>query len=415
MNRPANDTAGAAENERIAGPRRLRLVRALRWVPTVAALGLSIALIGACGDSIYPRVSDSATATPTITTSPTTGNFLYSSNFGDGKVARFTRNISSGTLTFNGLTAAGAVKGPTGIANGLNAQFLYVTNPANNNVRQFKITSSSGALTPIGTGAIATGKAPQWIAVTPNAQFAYVTNFGAGTISEYTVNASSGALTANGTFTSNKLKAPVAAVASTSWLYVTDSTNGTIVSFPINPDGTLAAGTATSLGSGTTPGPVIMDPTGKYVYVTDESVGAVYFLTVGTGVLTFAAGPYQSSSAGEGGLALATNTTSGTLFPSFLYVANQMSSPPSISLFLVNTDGSLSTPPTVFPDTTLALLNLPTGLVVDPTNAYLYVANQGNGTVTQLSITTVTGALTSPVAVSTGSATSKPLFLAIGD
>jgi 6-phosphogluconolactonase len=412
MNASRKDSQGASDRQRRARGQLGPVVRAMRWVPSVLALALSVALIGACGDSIYPRVSDSATATPTITTSPTTGNFLYSSNFGDGKIARFTRNLSLQTFTFKRATAAGAINGPTGIANGLSAKFLYVANAASNNVRQFQISSTSGALTPIGTGSIAAGKSPQWVAVTSNVQFAYAINFGDGTISEYTVNATSGALTANGTFTSNKLKAPVAAVASNSWLYVTDSTNSTIVSFPINADGTLAAGTPTSLGVGATPGQVIMDPTGKYVYVADQSIGVVYFLTVGSGVLTVAAAPYQSSNAGEGGLALATNTTADTLFPSFLYVANQMSSTPSISAFLVNTDGSLNTPPTQFFDTSLSL---PTGLVVDPTNAFLYVANQGLGTVTQFSIATATGALTNPLAVSTESATSKPLFLAIGD
>jgi 6-phosphogluconolactonase len=412
MNESGKDSQGVSKRRGRAPGELSRLVRAIRWAPSVLALALSVALIGACGDSIYPRVSDSATATPTITTSPTTGNFLYSSNFGDGKIGRFTRNLGSQTFTFNGATAAGAINGPTGIANGSNGRILYVANAASNNVRQFKIASSSGALTPIGTGSIAAGKSPQWVAVTPNVQFAYAINFGDGTISEYTVNATSGALTANGTFTSNKLKAPVGAVASNNWLYVTDSANGTVVSFPINADGTLAAGTATNLGNGTTPGQVIMDSTGNYVYVADQAIGVVYFLTVGSGVLTVAAAPYQSSNAGEGGLALAANTTSNSLFPSFLYVANQMSSTPSISAFLVNTDGSLNTPPTQFFDVSLSL---PTGLVVDPTDAFLYVANQGLGTVTQFSITTATGVLTNPVAVSTESASSKPLFLAIGD
>ncbi len=389
------------------------LVRALRWMPTLAALMVSIGLIGACGNSIYPRVSDSPTPTATITTSPTTGNFLYSSNFGDGKVARFTRNLTTGALTLNGSTAAGAVKGPTGIANGSNAKFIYVANSADNNVRQFKITATTGALTPIGVGTIAAGKSPQWIAVTPNAQFAYATNFGDGTISEYTVNTGSGALSTNGTFSSNKLKAPTAAVASNSWLYVTDSGNGTIVSFPINADGTLAAGTSTSLGSGAVPGSVIIDPTGAFVYVTDQNSGILYFLTVGTNGLLTLVTPYAPSLAGEGGLAIA--TISATVSPSieFLYVANQLSSPPSITGYQVNGDGSLTfqaTPQYFDPS-----LSLPTGLVVDPTGAYLYVANQGNGTVTQFTIDPTTGALGIGVPVLTESATSKPLFMAIGD
>ena len=115
MNESGKDSQGVSKRQGRAPGELSRLVRAIRWAPSVLALALSVALIGACGDSIYPRVSDSATATPTITTSPTTGNFLYSSNFGDGKIGRFTRNLGSQTFTFNGATAAGAINGSTGI------------------------------------------------------------------------------------------------------------------------------------------------------------------------------------------------------------------------------------------------------------------------------------------------------------
>jgi 6-phosphogluconolactonase len=384
------------------------LARALRFAPTIAALTLWVAFIGACGNSIYPFASKSPTPTSTITVSPTTGNFLYSSNFADGKVAEFTRNLSTGALTLKGSVAAGSVNGPIGIANGPSAAYLYVTNSANGNVRQYKINSSSGLLTAIGGGTVAAGKSPQWMAVTPNAQFAYATNAGDGTISEYTVDAANGVLSANGSFSSALLKTPAAAVASNSQLYVTDSTNDTIVSFPINTNGTLAAGTATGLAGSVKPGPVILDSSGQFVYVTDQSIGQVYFLTVGsTGLLTSIPPPSQSSLAGEGGLAIAT-TTGGV---GFLFVANQLATPPTISVFLVNAGGTLGLP-TQVPDSSL---NLPTGLVVDPTGTYVYVANQGNGTITQFTINATTGALTSPVVVNTESSTSKPLYLAIGE
>jgi 6-phosphogluconolactonase (cycloisomerase 2 family) len=245
--------------------------------------------------------------------------------------------------------------------------------------------------------------------LTPNAKFAFVANFGDGSITPYTVNTTTGALTANGSaFSSNLLSSPTAAVASNSFLYVTDNTKGTIVSFPIGASGTLSPGTATGLSAVTppipSPGVVIMDPTGKFVYVTDQNFGTVYYLTVGAGILTLASA-YSASTAGEGGLAIGTTS----LGNEFLFVANQLLPTPSISVFLVNGDGSL-TGPTQFPDLSL---KLPTGLMVDPTGSFLYAANQGNGTISGFAINATTGALGAGVPFATESAGSRPLFLAI--
>jgi 6-phosphogluconolactonase (cycloisomerase 2 family) len=190
-----------------------RLVLALRIVPTLAVLALWCAFIGACGRSIYTAAS-SPTPTATITVSPTTGNFLYSSDYAVGKVAEFKRNVNTGVLGLIGSVAAGSVNGPVGLANGPSAKFLYVANAADGNVPEFAINGTTGKLTAISGSPIAAGSSPQWVAVTPNAQFAFVSNLSDGTISQYTVNSTTGALTANGSaFSSPLLTSPTAAVA----------------------------------------------------------------------------------------------------------------------------------------------------------------------------------------------------------
>ena len=375
---------------------RMPLAWMLRLLPTLATLILCGALAGACGRSPYAIANGSPTPTSTITTSPSVGNFLYSSNLADGKVGVFTRNVNTGVLALVGPAGAGSNNGPMGIANGPSAKFLYVANSADNNIRQYKINTTTGKLAKIGAGTVAAGSSPQWIAVTPNAQFAFAINAGNGTITPYTVDTTTGALTANGTaFSSVLLKKPAAAVASNSWLYVTDATKGTIVSFPIGASGTLAVGTTTALGGSAVPGPVIMDPTGQFVYATDQNSGLVYYFTVGTGVLTLAASPYTASTAGEAGLAFATTPLNNN----FLYVANQLAATPSITGFLVNGDGSLSLlSGTPFPDISLGQ---PTGVVVDPTGSFLYVANQSKGTISRFTIDPTTGALSAGAAIST--------------
>ncbi len=411
MIRSANKSDGRPYCEPTGGGSRdsIRLASVLRLLPTLATLTLCGALAGSCGRSPYAIVNGSPTPTATITTSPSVGNFLYSSNFADGKVGVFTRNVSTGVLAFVGPAGAGSNKGPMGIANGPSAKFLYVANSVDNNVRQYKINATTGKLAKIGSGTIAAGNSPQWIAVTPNAQFAFAINSGDGTITPYTVDATTGALTANGTaFSSVQLKKPAAAVASNSWLYVTDATKGTIVSFPIGGTGTLGPGTSTSISGSAVPGPVIMDPTGQFVYATDQNAGLVYYFTVGTGVLALAASPYTTSTAGEAGLAFATTS----LGNKFLYVANQLAATPSITGFLVNGNGSLSLlSGAPFPDISLGQ---PTGVAVDPTGSFLYVANQSKGTISQFTIDPTTGALSAGAPISTESASSGPLFLALG-
>jgi 6-phosphogluconolactonase len=179
------------------------------------------------------------------------------------------------------------------------------------------------------------------------------------------------------------------------------------VSFPIGVSGALAAGTATSLGGSATPGPVIMNSLGTFVYVSDQKLGQVYFLTVGTGILTLAALPSPTSTAGEAGLAITTTTLGNT----FLFVANQLATPPSITVFFVNAGGTL----TFSSQVADASLKLPTGLIADPTGSFLYAANQGNGTISQFAIDATTGALGAGVPIATESATSSPLYLSLGD
>jgi 6-phosphogluconolactonase len=135
----------------------------------------------------------------------------------------------------------------------------------------------------------------------------------------------------------------------------------------------------------------------------------VYFLKVGAGVLTLV-NSYASTDNG-GSVGLATATTSSGL--SFLYVANQTANPPSISAFVVNEDGTLTPlePPQYFD----ASLSQPTGVAVDPSGTFLYVANQGNGAISRFTISSITGALGIGVPISITSESSGPLYISLTD
>ena len=69
---------------------------------------------------------------------------------------------------------------------------------------------------------------------------------------------------------------------------------------------------------------------------------------------------------------------------------------------------------TLIANYTIGNLDSPTGAaaVTDPTseNTFLYITNQGNGTISIFLIDAVSGALSFVETVSTGSITSQPLF-----
>ncbi len=393
--------------------------RALRAMPAAMAILAALGMIGgvSCGGSFYPQVTGSPTASTTTTISPTAGNFLFSSNNGDGKVAEFKRNKTTGVIALTGSVAAGSSGGPIGIANGPGSKYVYVANSVDGKVQQYKVTPSTGVLTSIGT--IATGSQPQWIAVNPAGTYAFVTNQGAGgaagTISQYAVSASAGTLTSNGgAFSSSLLTSPQGAVATSAYLLVADRAQGSVASFPISSTGTLSAGTSAAIGNGagfSFPVNLVLDPANYtslgvgYLYAADATTGFVYAVSYSlTNGQPAYLNSFPSSTAGLGGMAIA-QLSGGE----FLYVANQKISPPSITSFIV-TPGTL-TFAALYTDPSL---NLPTGLAIGPNQTNLYVANQGNGTISQFAISS-TGALTFVKVVNTESPTSAPLYLTLTD
>jgi 6-phosphogluconolactonase (cycloisomerase 2 family) len=392
-------------------PRLRAAATVARIVPSLWAV-LLIAMIGvgggACGKSIFAT----ATPTPTNTPTPGTGAFLYVSN-NDGTVGEFRRNITSGAPTFLGTVAAGPSSGPFGITASAVDNFVYVANSGGaGSIREFSINLVSGKLAVIGSGAIAAGNSPRWITVDPSGTFAFATNFGGATISAYNIDTSNGVLSSNGT-AGGPLANPYAAIANSSFLFVSDRANsGTIVTYPINTDGSLGIPTPTNMvfsGTGM-PGPVIIDPTGAFLYVTDVVNGTVSLLNgVSSGTLTLVQ-VYPTNSPGTPAIGIAIAAPVGG--NEFLYVANQSAN--TISGYTVTP----STGALTLPGVSVSGLNAPTGLAVDPSSSFLYVTNQSTGTLSTYAINASTGALTAvgtPVQTEASNPNSKPMFISIAD
>jgi 6-phosphogluconolactonase (cycloisomerase 2 family) len=363
-----------------------------RW-PRLAMLVALAVTTGACGHGLFSGSSSSSSSGG----GGGTTRSLYVTNFADGKLSSLSN--SSGVPGSPVTIGTGQASGPVGLA--ATSKAVYVANAADNKVHEFAI-SSTGNLSTLGT--IAAGTNPQNVAVTSNGSFAYAINQG-GSISQYVIG-TNGGLTSNGSTTSG-LTAPTSGVASSSFVYVTDSAGGTgvILTFSINTDGTLASGPS-SVAAGGNPAQITMDTSGVWVFVGDATSGVISVLKVSGGSL---APIFQTLASGSpaGGLvfALTTPTTA------FLYVAN-----PNLSTITIYSFNRVTGVLTF--SATVTGLSTPNGLAVDSASSAtaLFAANTADGTISGFGINSSTGGLTAPASSATENPAnngSSPEFIAV--
>ena len=145
--------------------------------------------------------------------------------------------ISSGSTGF--MQLGQIVVDPTG-------SFVYVAMPSTSQIAVFSITSSSGVLTPVPGSPFAVGGGASAIATfnnSPGSDFLYVANTTAGTISGYSINPTTGALSPLAGFPFAISATSLATDLSGGHLYVS-SASGVMV-FSINP----STGALTQIGS----------------------------------------------------------------------------------------------------------------------------------------------------------------------
>jgi 6-phosphogluconolactonase (cycloisomerase 2 family) len=304
---------------------------------------------------------------PDIAVSPNS-QYLYLASAGDGKVAGFSIDQTSGALATLAGSPYTAGAGASGIpAFSPNGNFLYVVNNADNTVSGWSI-GSNGVLTSVGANVSTGGADPVWITFTPNGNFAYVSNNGGDSIAAYSVDTTTGVLTALATPTYGVSESPedLTINSAGTYLYVpmgTGSSPGGIQVYSISSAGALAAvGPLNQVGI--KPLFVDIDPSGQFAYTTSAGTGGtgVYGFSISstTGELTALTGsPYATGPAGSGTAAQ----------PQFI--------------------------------------------TIDPSGQFGYTADEGTGTITGFTINQTTGVLTqvpgSPYTVAGGT----PFFVSI--
>jgi YVTN family beta-propeller protein len=277
---------------------------------------------------------------------------------------------------------------------------------------------SSNALTFTVT---AGGDDPQSIAVDPAGRFAYVMDAGSGDsggyVSMYTINPTTGTLTSIGAPVSTNgfgtdmgsgVNAGSVAVDPTGkFVYVTnagniwyygDGADGTVAVYAIN----SATGALSSTGTlnGNCPGlcipsSMVVDPLGKLAYVANGGGGfpfnvAMYDIDNTSGALT----SIGTIASGAAPISLAVDPAD-----KFVYVADWTGSNTdgSVSMYAIDaTTGSLTSIGTI------ATGEYPTWVAIDPSAKFVYVANSGSNDVSMYTIDATTGALAFTGSVASG-------------
>ncbi len=274
----------------------------------------------------------------------------------------------------------------------LATQFAYVANYGSNNVSVYTI-DPTGVLT-AGTP-VAAGTNPQSVTVDPSGRFAYVANYGSNNVSVYSINPTTGALTAGAPVAAGAYPVSVTVDPSGKFAYVANygtgniqnSVSGNVSMYAINHTTGALTAAGTPVATGTNPYSVIIDPSGKFAYVT---VGHAYVGNFDTiDILAYAIDPTTGALSSGTVAFTGTGRYSVTVDPSgkFAYVTSYVSN--NVSVYSINpTTGALTA------GTAVAAGSAPYSVTVDPSGKFVYVANYSSNDVSMYSINPVTGALT---------------------
>ena len=269
-----------------------------------------------------------------------------------------------------------------------------------NGIFAFRIDNRSGNATAVFTAPFIVGNSPSAIVITPSNQFAYVTNQVDGTISLLKVDTTGGTLTEVLPRTKTGISPGVMIMDSTgSFLFAADQGSNDVEVFSIASNGTLKLVSTASVGS--SPTSLALSKSGKLLYVAVPNFSAIYAFNVNAGALTAVANsPFFVAN----GLAAVSLDTTG----SFLYAPSPGTN--TIAGFATNS-GPLTPLPGSPYGTTVSTnqLTTPVAVVNDPSGKFLYVANFAASAISGFTVAS-SGDLT-PLVSAAGSAGTNPSLI----
>lgn len=348
---------------------RTAVVRLRLWV----FLAVVLPALAGCGQFFVPPTSGGGGGT--------TGNYVYAANSQTNTVAGY--SIGTGTLTAVSNSPLALGYSPIAMAVTPSNSFLYVAGPGA--IYVYPI-SSNGSISASSTGAAVAIVSAASIDISPDGQWLFALDTTTTVLDEFQINASTGALTSlpSTAYTvSNAVVVPkMVRVASTgNYIFAALGTGGDVV-FTLNTStGAVATTQNLSLGSAqTSDNALAVDSTTSYLYIARSGAnGGLAVYSIGAaGVLNSVAG--SPFSAGSTPYAVVLNSTG-----KYVYVANRGDG--TISGYTIGTGAAL----TAISGSPYTSGSLVTSLGTDKTGAYLLAgANGGSPDLSMYSINTVT-------------------------
>ncbi len=226
------------------------------------------------------------------------GRFVYTANSDDSSVSMFTIDQTTGVLTpttpasVSVMIPSSMLSSPGFLTVDPTGKFLYTATYLSEGaaIFMYSINQTTGALTPTSPATVYTGGNPFQVLVSPNGKFVYVVdnlsssqeNFG---VWQYTVNSSTGVLTPNDPPAVGAGNGPteIAIDPTSKFAYVVNRIDNTVSMYTIDSDtGNLmlnatATNPTSTIATGTEPFRIDFDPSGKFLYATNEqSPASIY-------------------------------------------------------------------------------------------------------------------------------------------
>lgn len=256
----------------------------------------------------------------------------------------------------------------------------YVSLPTSNAIAAFRLSNHSAHFTSIVGSPYPAGTSPASVVVHPSGRFAYVANQGDDNIELFKIDGTIGSLlevpprasTAHG---------PGSLIMDTagSFLFALNQVSGSISTFSINSStGSLSPVSGSPFPVFRDPVRFALTPSGKFLYVVNADLAAVFAYTVASGVVKPVAGlPVQ---VGASPFAIAIDPGE-----KFVYVANLADN--TLSVLSINSSTGALTPLGAY-----ATGTRPSSIAV--LGQFVYVVNSGASTITVFSLDPSTGILT---------------------
>lgn len=235
----------------------------------------ALALVGSVGTG----------TNPTGSAVHPSGNFVYAvNNTSPFWVFAYQRNQSTGQLSYNGQTSVGNLARYIEVhQNGL---YAYVTETGVPSVSAFTINQSNGVLS--ANGSVATGANVDGLALDPGGKNLYTANFVGGDVSMMSINEGNGTLGSLGTIGAGAQPYYVVVAPSGLFVYALNQGGATITIYSRSTGSGLLTATGDTAMTGGTPAEAQIDPTGKFMYVTNNAgTVSMYAVDTTTGALAF--------------------------------------------------------------------------------------------------------------------------------